>query len=279
MKRFLSLILSFYWVFPIISTQEPAISTLFVHGLGSNATQALFYAENHMATCSNVHCSINRPTNWYILKNPVYSFDFPHVHNKPHKQYVSLAQDIEIASLKEACAAVPGPKILMGVSMGASTILNYTSLYYTPDIKALIAETPFDEVESILKSILGFTYEGLKNLAHSWIYPLYNPNGIKPLFAIQKLPKELPILLVHASTDELIPLQCSRHLYYHLRQNGHRHVYLLELSAGKHANYIFAKDAQKYQETVHAFYKKYNLPHDETLARQGEKYLADAHPW
>ncbi|PKN03769.1 hypothetical protein CVU75_00430 [Candidatus Dependentiae bacterium HGW-Dependentiae-1] len=273
-------VLFFSWTFSACCIANAPVSSIFVHGLGGSWKQSLFYAENNTALCGQVRSTLkNSTSNWYILKAPVYSFDFPHVHNKPEKKYVSLAQNLEIAALKETCDAIQGPKILMGVSMGASTIINYTSLYYTSEIKALILETPFDDPDSVLKHKSGFLYDMIKNSMYMWFCPLYNHNGIKPISAIRNFPKNLPILLIHASSDELIPPFCSRHLYHHLKENGNQHVYLLELSHGKHANYLHGKDAQKYQETVHAFCKKYNLPHDEALALSGKKYLDNAQPW
>ncbi len=254
------------------------IASIFVHGLGGDYSQACWYAEHNTVLYQNQSAKLQDNFSWHILQAPVYTFDFPHVHNKPWKNYVSLGQELEIASLKKTCDAIHGPKILMGLSMGASTILNYTSLHYTPDIKALVVESPFDTLESIVRSKAGIFSRFGTWLIETKVYPHYKPEGINPSRAINNLPKDLPILFIHSKADQLIPASCSWRLYKTLRSRGHKHVYLLELSSGKHANYMAGNDAQRYQETAHAFYEKYNLPCDHELASVGKKHLLCCQP-
>jgi len=277
-KAIISVLAGLY--LPLLATDN--VTCVFAHGLGGNWQQALCYSEN------NEHNGyrLTNPLNWHIMKEPIHSFNFPHVNEDfSTNQQVSLGQHIEIGRLKSEHDTLTTDTVLVGLSMGASTIINYASAHYTPRIKALVLESPFDAIENVVKFktqsfswIPGSYSLGTSFMNSRFMYPLYDKNGIKPLTSINKLDKNLPIIFIHSQTDSLIPISCSRHLYCHLKKAGHTHVYLLELNDGNHANYFSGSDAQKYQNVVHAFYKKYNLPHDEQLARLGQPLLAQCQP-
>ncbi len=265
-----------------LGAQEP-ITFIFCHGLGGNWQQALFYAKNNSY---NGYSLIN-PINWHIMQEPMHAFNFPHASDQGgiKRDQVSLAQHIEITTLEKECARINTGKVLVGVSMGAATIINYVSKN-PATIKALVLESPFDRPESIV----GFQVEqnspswfassslAVGKYAMNWYYPQYNAKGINPSQVIAKINKNIPVFIVHSKKDGLIPVKSSRHLYAKLKKAGHQHVYLLELEDGAHANCCTGKDALKYQQAVHAFYKKYGIPCDESLAASGQAILKTCQP-
>ena len=69
----------------------------------------------------------------------------------------SLAQENEIERLAQTFDQVIVKKekksVLIGVSRGASTIINFMGLYNPEHVQAIILESPFDCVDSIARSI------------------------------------------------------------------------------------------------------------------------------
>ncbi len=247
-------------------------TVVFAHGLGGNQYNVRYY----QVLQGNV-------------QQAFHSFNFPHVLIGTDntvivdQSKVSLAQNIEINTLAAECKKVVGDKILLGVSMGASAIITYMATHQPTDIKALILESPFDTVDSVILHKAGFLkwlpgIAMLGNSVVSHIYPAYDPKGIAPFKVIDRINNDIPILLIHSKVDELIPYQSSRNLYTILRNQGRNNVHLLELNYGEHGRYIMRDDAKTYQLVVHAFYRQYGLPHNEALAQEGEDLFKQCQP-
>lgn len=250
---------------------QDTITTIFAHGLGANGGFAYRYNKPELP----------------IIITPIHTFNFPHSLENGDKDYtkVSLAQEIEIETLKTECAKVPGPKILYGRSMGASSIITYVCSHHPENIKALILEAPFDTVYSALAHRLYQQYSwgkipGVAPVCHlllntRWGFPAYNPRGISPLSIIANFDLHIPVLFVHSRLDSITSLEGTQRLVNKLRQAGHKQIYCLILDHGKHGAYIHEQDARKYLVTAHAFYRTCGLPHDASLADEGTLYLAE----
>lgn len=258
---------------------QQSIAYIFAHGLGANHTQA---------------CKLFKPQDKNsILCGPVGIFDFPDAKPEPdkfHKKYVNLGQNRDIERLSYACdrtleATNCDGVVLAGISRGSATILNYAALNTTVPIKAIIAESPFDSLKNIVKHLL-------KRFHVAWVpfskkigmkladahFPELDVYGLFPIDTVANIDKNIPILLIYSPKDKVIPLISSLILYVALREAGHEHVYLLELSSGDHGKLMLSSEASKYQNVVHAFYKKYNLPYNAKCALQGEALLEQCQP-
>jgi pimeloyl-ACP methyl ester carboxylesterase len=239
-----------------LGAQNPTY--IFVHGLGGNKNQVWYY-QDLKGLPDAVMCA----------------FNLPHVNGDKtiNKNKVSLAQNIEIEALRDVCQSIEGPKVLIGVSMGAATILTYMSVYNPSDVQALILESPFDDVATVVEqkiANLGLSYlpcmQSIGNGILKYLrYPHYDPTGITPLKALDDLNFAIPILFVHSQKDLLIPVSASRRLYQSLCAKGHEHAYLVELEHGEHAECIKGIDGKLFKCAVHAFYKKYGLPYQDSL--------------
>ncbi len=251
------------------------IQYLFSHGLADSHKQAFMYAPSAVKP---------KP---YIIKDPIITFDYPDVSStifRVNRFKTSLAQDNEIACLAQHyfSQANQGPSILVGVSRGASALINFMGLYNPINVCALVLESPFDAVESIVSKIAHETKFGCLPGAKkygtslvSFIFCQYKPNGIKPIDQTSAIRKDLPILLVCSLEDRLVPVWSTINLYIALRESGHDNTYLLILPEGKHARLINnQRFGSLYQQITHAFYSKFGLPHDEHLAQLGTPILA-----
>lgn len=259
--RYLLLIIFLLWDIEVMIASEKFV---FAHGLGGNKDQILWYKKGN---------SIN----WSIISDNYYTFNFPDVGNNQSidRSQVNLAQENDINALAKACSDFDNV-VIVGVSRGAATAITYCGTKNPKNIKALILEAPFDTVENIIKHQVDQSknkQQAYEIFSSQWSFPLYNKNGIKPDNVIANIDKNIPVLLIHSKTDGLISIESSINLHNKLKQAGHKHVYLLKLDSGQHANYQLGADALKYQETVHAFYKRCGIQCNEILAASGKKYL------
>jgi len=277
-----------------------AESYLFSHGFADTLNQFCYYIKNY---------------NWlgrgyenknYILYNPVKSFNFPDAMCKhiPNLYYTSLGQSNEIASLKKAYDQMDTDKdatldkklydnkrILFGISRGASTIINFLAKYKSgktksDKVKAVILESPFDHMESIImKHWFIELLAKLPFLNKERIYNIfckitqYKDNGAHSINLVDKIDKNIPVMFVCSKSDKSVPYLATIKLYKKLIQSGHKKAHLLQLPNGRHARLLQdGKNGEKYQNVIHAFYKKYGLKHDEALAAKGEEDFKNCNP-
>lgn len=259
-----------YAIFLIICISNYAdhqISYIFSHGLIDSHKQAFPYLES------------SQPDKPYILKYPLITFDYPDVSSgilKINRLQSSLAQDNEIERLEQVYSYLKGKAILVGVSRGASTIINFIAQYNPDNALALILESPFDCVDNIVKSLIHrckiHWIPGLSKKSGnimSFLFCKYNPKGIRPIESIEKIPIDMPILLVCSAKDALVPVWSSLNLYQALYYRGNKNTYLLVLPDGKHAHLITDPiNGVIYQQVTHAFYQKFGLPHDPAIAQK-----------
>lgn len=247
---------------------------IFNHGLLGNKDQIKFY-------------KMPNEMNWEILGQRSISFDFPDVlpDGKLNLGNVNLGQDKDLEALDKVYKSCLEDEtvdkiVLVGLSRGAAAAINYSSRH-PEKLAALILESPFDSIEKVIEYRLQQKHvnwiPGLKFIVHKYIsklyYKGYDEKGIQPINAVKSLPKDLPILFIHSKKDTLVSVNSSRRLYRRLRTSGHKHVYLFELNHGEHAKYQFSADAKNYQAITHAFYKRYEIEHNQELADLGEQLL------
>ena len=258
---------------------------LFSHGLADTHKQAFAYAKTYKNNGEIHH------NNHYFFYRPFFSFNYPDVTDGFHRvncNETSMAQDNEIARLKSAYektiqtmrdrGVTHYEMVLFGLSRGASSIINFVGLYNPQHIKALVLESPFDSVATIIDSMM--QKFKLDWLPHSYgeylmesIFRRYKRDGICPINLVDKINKDMPILIICSKQDQLVPWHSSVSLYRKLCESGYKHVYIYIANHGEHANIISDKDGQTYQDVVHAFYRTYGLPHDPQLAKNGQKRL------
>lgn len=276
---------------------------LFAHGLYNDYTLAYYYqnVNKHYvcnATDQELHITYKsgKKYSWklqdtqdnslWLIQDPIHTFNFPDATRKGFDgSQTSLGQENEIRTLTNAYEKVKhNDVVIMGMSRGASTILNFLGTRHPTNIAAAIVESPFDSITGTLENFC-------KMAGVSWLMPLgvlyaspnlffskFNPQGIFPIKVVQNIQKDLPILIVASLQDDLIPALSTAAIYSKLKESGHDHVYFLLLENGPHGYLLEHEDAHLYLNAVHAFYNKYDLPCNQTLAAHGESILAQCQP-
>lgn len=267
-------------LFPSSSLQA-TITYLFSHGLADTHKQAHQYLKSE-----------KDPEKPYILYFPLVTFDYPDATEsflRVNRTQTSLGQENEIQRLAGAFSANPAKSnhtIVVGVSRGASTILNFMALYNPETVRAIILESPFDCAENVVKSLINNSkiswLPGAQKCAVGligFVFSKYKANGIHPIHHLHKIKTDIPILVICSAQDKLVPTWSSINVYLGLKKAGNKNVHLVVLPQGNHAKLITDPIIGKhYQNIVHAFYAQYKLPHNSTFAAEGKKFLAQTQP-
>lgn len=110
------------------------------------------------------------------------------------------------------------PLFLMGVSMGASTVLLAAGLDLPPTVRDIIADCPYTSPRDITRRCIPSYLPGLP------VGPLYRIGRLGTLLFGRFDPEDadcrqavaattLPILLIHGEADDFVPCDMSRELY------------------------------------------------------------------
>lgn len=221
---------------------------IFVHGIFDSSCQAEQYKE--------------------IFPNDfVVSFDFNDAFSWPflHRLFLtSLAQEDEIETLHHTYESVvtffqdrsyPVPRIvLIGISRGASVILNFLALKKPKYVTAAICESPFDSMKHVaeyaVSALPSYAKSFGKKLLLSCFYK-HNPSGICPANCVKEIDPNIPILLIASKQDWRVPLESTAQLYKIMKNTGKNVVFKI-FEHGKHAKILNANKVE-YERVVEKF--------------------------
>ncbi len=167
--------------------------------------------------------------------------------------------------------------IMYGDSRGAATIFNFIALHKPQQVKAAVLDGIFDNIPHTVKH---FAYTDKRACEEDRLYSIvrfmmgsYKHDGINQRECAEIIADDIPLLMVISLKDGLVAPQSAFYLYNRLRDRGHQKIHLLVLKRALHPAYMItdAQDKKVYETVVHAFYKKYNLPHNTALALEGQK--------
>ncbi len=148
------------------------------------------------------------------------------------------------------------PVVLMGVSMGAATVLMASGLDLPKNVKAVVADCPYDAPASIIKQVV----KAQMGMPVRLVYPLIRLSGrlygrfdlesCSPLEAVKR--SQTPVLLIHGEDDRFVPCRMSRNL----REAAPETVCLHTIPGSGHAlNQVY--DPALYRSILVPFLKKH----------------------
>lgn len=148
------------------------------------------------------------------------------------------------------------PILLSGVSMGAATVLMVSGMELPGNVKAVVADCPYDAPSNIIKKVLGQDM----GMPVGIVYPLirlggmvyggFNLNADSPLAAVVKT--KLPILLIHGDDDRFVPYAMSVNLHAAAPEKITFHTIH---GAGHALNYV--SNPEEYSRVLREFTRKY----------------------
>lgn len=146
---------------------------------------------------------------------------------------------------------------LYGVSMGAATVLLTSGLELAPNVKAVIADSPYSSPSQIIKKVcktdlhlpifLAYPFLVLGGLIFGGI----NINKFSCMTAVQNA--KIPILIIHGDADKFVPHQMSINIKSASPKNIRLEIFK---DAGHGLSYIV--DTPRYEKIVKEFFNKTN---------------------
>ncbi len=145
---------------------------------------------------------------------------------------------------------------LVGVSMGAATVLMASELNLPDNVKGIIADCPYDAPRDIIadsckkmklnpKLMMPFIRLSAKLMGG---FDLDSASAIR---AVQNT--NIPILLIHGEEDDIVPCDMSRRIYKACR--GYAELHTFE-GAGHGLSYM--ADNERYEAVIKAFVERVN---------------------
>ena len=148
------------------------------------------------------------------------------------------------------------PIMLSGVSMGAATVLMVSGMELPENVKAVIADCPYDAPANIIKKVLGKDMGMPVGIVYPLIrlggmlYGKFNLEASSPVESVKQ--SKVPILLIHGDDDRFVPYEMSCNIHAAAPDKIEFHTIH---GAGHALNYVTAPE--EYKEIVHAFTEKY----------------------
>ncbi len=138
--------------------------------------------------------------------------------------------------------------ILVGISMGAATVLMASELDLPQNVKGIIADCPYSSPKDIILKVckdmkipvfLAYPFIAIGTILFTNIR--FNSKGAKD--AVKNT--DIPILLIHGTSDDFVPSQMSRMIYENAKP--YKELHLFE-GAGHGASFLV--DENKYNCAV-----------------------------
>ena len=144
--------------------------------------------------------------------------------------------------------------ILVGISMGAATVLYASELELPAQVRGIIADCPFSSAEQVIKATaarMGFPVRIAFPIARlgGRIYGGFDICERTTLEAVRGA--KLPLLLVHGKDDTLVPYEMSVEL-----AEAYGDDVRLELFDGAGHGTSYLVDTPRYVRALHEFYEK-----------------------
>lgn len=146
--------------------------------------------------------------------------------------------------------------VLHGLSMGAGTVLMTSGEDLPPQVKAVIADSPYTSVHDL------FAYQ-MKRMFHLPSFPVLDTTGLVTKFkagyslreasALEQVQKaQVPILYFHGEADTFVPTDLTKKLYDATASKAYLHLF----ADASHGEAIVLHEAA-YYEYLEQFLKKY----------------------
>lgn len=171
--------------------------------------------------------------------------------------------------------------ILFGDSLGAKTILYLATQQSLSHVKAIVLESPVFDLKNMIKNEIQHDFWWLYDYQEKMydvlcsLLPAYEPNADLTLDALKNIPYNIPIFIAHLHNDKLLDNETAKKIVNTLRDNGCS-VYFLVIDH-PHTQHSCIATSAPFIHGLNAFYKKYNLPHNQQFAHIGSDILARSH--
>jgi hypothetical protein len=265
--------------FPELDLTKPTVFTMNPVKAIANSIRRQIYplTERFMYERCGIHV-IDNPESEISVTNYTWNFS-----------KANIGQAADIKALQNAYAQhiqrYPNTDVILyGDSRGAATIFNFVAIDNPRQVKAAVIAGGFDAIPHLMKHSFfnDKDEESEKKLGNvlSFFAKKYRKEALSPRHYVETIADDIPILFVTSLNDWFVPAQSTFYLYNRMRERGLKNVHVLVLKKASHVGYMLddAQDKEMYETVVHAFYKNYNLPHNQAKAQAGKAAFAQTQP-
>lgn len=215
-----------------------------------------------------------------IINGACVTFDYP-----DKRGTLSFGQENEKAYLRTVYNEVvknnPDKKInYVAFCRGGSVGLDFAT-ENPKNLSTLTLESPlisFNVATHFIGTSYLFSIPGAGSLVYNlfrYIFPAYKPEQDNLLERIDKIPKDLPILIGHLKSDAVVSDDVIHRVLQKLKD--HEHVYLIVVNdTTKKLFHGHLNSTKPFVQTSNAFLAAYQQTHDKELAQEGKSLLAIA---
>ena len=148
--------------------------------------------------------------------------------------------------------------LLVGISMGAATVLMASGLSLPPQVRGIIADCPYSAPLAIIRKVgrdmhLPAGLSGFLASASARLFGHFDLSAASPVEAVKQTP--VPILLIHGEDDHFVPREMSREILDANPAMIERHTF-----SGAAHGLSYLVDPQRYEDLVCAFSKRVLKP-------------------
>ncbi len=250
---------------PVIKNPKGIVS-IFVHGFGGHGGEARYLPQ---------HCFYQDPS--VKLNERVHGFDFQDSSRLSSAQQLPscMGQDADIQKLKEAYDALvaKGYKVnFYGLSRGGAALASFLALYQPNNVNSAIFESPFDDLESVVKNKLigikhiplvgSMTSAAATAIATSLPVGIQNYSAyrINPIDGAHKIPHNIPLLFISSKEDSLIPYTSTQALTEAIRKAGHPECDDMAVDKGDHCQILYGAEGHRVIGRIQKFLYDYSEP-------------------
>lgn len=143
------------------------------------------------------------------------------------------------------------PVFLVGLSMGAATVLMASELDLPENVVGIIADCPYSSQKQIICNVGNYMKLPMKILypfveLGAFLFGHFRISETSPVEAVRKA--KVPVLLIHGEDDRFVPCEMSRKLYTACASKA---TLVTVPEAGHGISYIL--DTEKYERAVETF--------------------------
>ena len=143
------------------------------------------------------------------------------------------------------------PIFLVGVSMGAATVLMSAELDLPSQVSGIIADCPYSSPKEIIKKVctdMGLPANALYPFV--WLgavsFGFFNPNASSAYESARS--SKVPILVLHGNSDGFVPVEMA-----HKICDGNEKICMLHTFEGAGHGLSYVSDPERYEKTVFEF--------------------------
>lgn len=147
------------------------------------------------------------------------------------------------------------PMVLVGVSMGAATVLMASDLELPSNVKAIVADCPYSTPKAIICKVaaeMGIPRKaaGVVCSAGAFLYGKFRLGAASALESVRRT--KLPILLIHGKEDHFVPCHMSQEIFDACGGEKELHTF-------PHAGHgmCYLEDPDRYEAVVKKFLERY----------------------